>query len=182
MPVVLKKKRDDCTFGSVISRGEENIWATLCSSGAECSELPARDYFTEVNIPFYPLSAEKRNHSTMCWDLFFYLSVIWRILTVFTELVKRKERYYQVEKLCASVPVFIESSLAFLCNIFCNLTPVPTLPLKLCLLTYPVTLPAKHNGHLQTLTCHPQQCVSPSDTATLFTQEISVGHRIRARH
>ena len=66
-----KKKRDDCTFGSVISRGEENIWATLCSSGAECSELPARDYFTEVNIPFYPLSAEKRNHSTMCWDLFF---------------------------------------------------------------------------------------------------------------
>ena len=68
-----KRERDDCTFGSVISRGEENIWATLCSSGAECSELPACDYFTEVNIPFYPLSAEKRNHSSMCWDLFFIL-------------------------------------------------------------------------------------------------------------
>ena len=86
----------------------------------------------------------------------FYLSVIWTILTGFTELVKRKERYYQVEKLFASVPVFIESSLAFLCNIFCNLTSVPTLPLKLCLLTYPLTL-AKHTGHLQTLTCHPSR-------------------------
>ena len=39
-----EKKRDDGTFGSGISRGEENIWATLGSSGAECSELPARDY------------------------------------------------------------------------------------------------------------------------------------------
>lgn len=41
----------------------------FCSSGAECSELLIRDYFTEVNIPFYPLSTEKRNHSSMCWDL-----------------------------------------------------------------------------------------------------------------
>lgn len=32
----------------------------FASSGAECSELPARDYFTEVNIPFYPLSTEKK--------------------------------------------------------------------------------------------------------------------------
>lgn len=54
---------------------------------------------------------------------------------MFTKLGKHKERYYQVKKSFASVPVFMESSLAFPCNIFCSLTSVPTLPLKLCLLS-----------------------------------------------
>lgn len=37
-------KKYDCTFVSVISRGMRNIWFTLCSSGAEYSELHACDY------------------------------------------------------------------------------------------------------------------------------------------
>lgn len=55
--------------------------------------------------------------------------------SVHFKLGKHKERYYQVKKSFVSVPVFMESSLAFLCNIFCSLTSVPTLPLKLCLLS-----------------------------------------------
>lgn len=68
---------------------------------------------------------------------------------MFTKLGKHKERYYQVKKSFVSVPVFMESSLAFLCNIFlqshfCPHSPTKTMPSK-----YPVTLLAKENGHLR---------------------------------
>lgn len=55
-----KKKRDDCTFGSGISRGEENVWATLCSSGADALNcLPVITLLKWISHSIhYPLGEE----------------------------------------------------------------------------------------------------------------------------
>ena len=72
MPVVLKKKKKRWLHFWLRDkqRGRECLGYSLLF-WSRCSELPARDYFTEVDIPFYPLSTGRRNRSSMCWDLFF---------------------------------------------------------------------------------------------------------------
>lgn len=67
-------KKNDCTFGSVISRGDQKHlgYSLLFLEQNALNCLPVI-ICIKVNIPFYSPSTEKGNHSVMPWDLFFIL-------------------------------------------------------------------------------------------------------------
>lgn len=146
MPVVLKKKKQDSTFGSVTSRGDEKhlgysllFWSRMLWTA--CLWLSVLKWI--IHSIHYPLRKEIIVGCLGIYFLSYYNledsdSVYWTR--------KTQEKVLSVEKLFASVPMFYSEVLLIFLT-YCAILLLSTTPilLKLCLLKY-----------LVTSTCHTQ--------------------------